>query len=171
MTRPRRTLPAGPRSFPGRLRHQSPAAQGAPAANTGSGSGSSAAKGSHTASRTGTGTGKDTTGRASGSGTGHGTTSTTPVLCNGANTQVTAQVVSRPLDHMLITVKNTGSRPCDLTYFPFLRFDEMQWAPGAFEESRPQAGSPRTPRAGPATRACDSPPPTAAERTEPRATN
>ncbi|MGI5137938.1 DUF4232 domain-containing protein [Streptomyces sp. CA-106110] len=155
MTRPRRTLPAGPRSFPGRLRHQSPAAQGAPAANTGSGSGSSAAKGSHTASRTGTGTGKDTTGRASGSGTGHGTTSTTPVLCNGANTQVTAQVVSRPLDHMLITVKNTGSRPCDLTYFPFLRFDEMQWAPGA----------------GPATRACDSPPPTAAERTEPRATN
>ncbi|MEU6316792.1 DUF4232 domain-containing protein [Streptomyces sp. NPDC047009] len=118
---------------------QSPAAQGAPASTTGSSSGSSAAKGSDTASRAGTGTGKGATGRASGSGTGHGTTTTTPVLCNGANTRVTAQVVSRPLDHMLITVKNTGSRPCDLTYFPFLRFDEMQWAPGAFEESRPQA--------------------------------
>ncbi|HLL35781.1 MAG TPA: DUF4232 domain-containing protein, partial [Streptomyces sp.] len=38
-----------------------------------------------------------------------------------------------------ITVKNTGSRVCDLTYYPVLRFDEMQWVPQAFEESRPQA--------------------------------
>jgi hypothetical protein len=40
---------------------------------------------------------------------------------------------------MLITVRNTGSKVCDLTYFPVLRFDEMQWVPQAFEESRPQA--------------------------------
>ncbi|MEV6024625.1 DUF4232 domain-containing protein [Streptomyces sp. NPDC052036] len=107
-----------------------------------SGSGSSAAQGTNTGSHAGTTSGKGTgtsTGRASGSGSGHGTTSTPPVLCNGANTRVTAQQVSRPVDHMLLTVKNTGSRPCDLTYFPYLRFDEMQWAPGAFEESRPQA--------------------------------
>ncbi|MGW5257796.1 DUF4232 domain-containing protein [Streptomyces sp. NPDC004012] len=107
--------------------------------NSGSDSGSSAAQGTNTASHTGTTAGKGATGRASGSGSGRGTTSTTPVLCNGANTRVTAQPVSRPLNHMLLTVKNTGSRPCDLTYFPYLRFDEMQWAPGAFEESRPQA--------------------------------
>ncbi|MFG2988181.1 DUF4232 domain-containing protein [Streptomyces sp. NPDC048257] len=61
------------------------------------------------------------------------------VQCNGSNTAVTVQPVSRPLNHMLITVKNTGSKTCDLTYYPLLRFDEMQWAPAAREETRPQA--------------------------------
>lgn len=61
------------------------------------------------------------------------------VLCNGSNTKVTAQTVSRPLNHMLLTVTNTGSRTCDLTYYPVLRFDEMQWVPRAAEETHPQA--------------------------------
>ncbi|MBT3149778.1 DUF4232 domain-containing protein [Streptomyces sp. CHD11] len=61
------------------------------------------------------------------------------VACNGSNTAVTARPVPRPLNHMLITVKNTGSKLCDLTYYPVLRFDEMQWAPQPFEESKPQA--------------------------------
>ncbi|MGW6864290.1 DUF4232 domain-containing protein [Streptomyces sp. NPDC054904] len=61
------------------------------------------------------------------------------VLCNGSNTTVTVQPVSRPLNHLLITVKNTGSKPCDLTYHPVLRFDEMQWAPAARKETQPQA--------------------------------
>ncbi|WP_405436448.1 DUF4232 domain-containing protein [Streptomyces avidinii] len=60
-------------------------------------------------------------------------------LCNGSNTAVTVQPVSRPLNHMLITVKNTGSKVCDLTYHPVLRFDEMQWAPAARQGTRPQA--------------------------------
>ncbi|MFD5415058.1 DUF4232 domain-containing protein [Streptomyces nojiriensis] len=61
------------------------------------------------------------------------------VMCNGSTTRVTAQPVSRPLNHMLITVKNTGSKTCDLTYHPVLRFDEMQWVPAARPETRPQA--------------------------------
>ncbi|MFJ7586679.1 DUF4232 domain-containing protein [Streptomyces sp. NPDC097617] len=61
------------------------------------------------------------------------------VLCNGSNTAATAQPVSRPLDQLLITVRNTGSKTCDLTYYPVLRFDEMQWAPAAQPETRPQA--------------------------------
>ncbi|MET9526959.1 DUF4232 domain-containing protein [Streptomyces coeruleorubidus] len=61
------------------------------------------------------------------------------VSCNGANTTVTAKPVRRPINHMLITVKNTGSKACDLTYYPVLRFDEMQWAPQPMEESKPQA--------------------------------
>ncbi|MFF7310178.1 DUF4232 domain-containing protein [Streptomyces sp. NPDC008137] len=61
------------------------------------------------------------------------------VSCNGTNTTVTAQPVRRPLNHMLITVKNTGSKMCDLTYYPVLRFDEMQWAPRPVEDSKPQA--------------------------------
>ncbi|MFF3940628.1 DUF4232 domain-containing protein [Streptomyces phaeofaciens] len=63
----------------------------------------------------------------------------TRVLCNGSNTKVTAQPVSRPLNHMLLTVTNTGSKICDLTYYPVLRFDEMQWVPQAAEETHPQA--------------------------------
>ncbi|MFH9003515.1 DUF4232 domain-containing protein [Streptomyces afghaniensis] len=61
------------------------------------------------------------------------------VFCNGTNTTVTAKPVRRPVNHMLITVKNTGSKMCDLTYYPVLRFDEMQWAPQPIEESKPQA--------------------------------
>ncbi|KUJ35255.1 DUF4232 domain-containing protein [Streptomyces sp. MI02-2A] len=117
----------------------SPAAQNTGSSQAGSGSGSSTAQGSDAASHTGKGTGTGSAGGGSASGKGSGTTTASPVLCNGANTRVTAQEVSRPVDHMLITATNTGSRPCALTYYPFLRFDEMQWAPGAFEESRPQA--------------------------------
>ncbi|MEU0384570.1 DUF4232 domain-containing protein [Streptomyces chartreusis] len=61
------------------------------------------------------------------------------VSCNGTNTTVTAEPVRRPINHMLITVKNTGSKMCDLTYYPVLRFDEMQWAPQPIEDSKPQA--------------------------------
>ncbi|MEV6618106.1 DUF4232 domain-containing protein [Streptomyces sp. NPDC051051] len=109
---------------------------------------------------TGTGTGTDTsTGSGSGSaakpaggtsakpgaGAGTATDDKDPnapenrVLCNGSNTKVTAQPVPRPLNHMLITVTNTGSKVCDLTYYPVLRFDEMQWAPAAAEATKPQA--------------------------------
>ncbi|MFD7033094.1 DUF4232 domain-containing protein [Streptomyces sp. NPDC059917] len=61
------------------------------------------------------------------------------VQCAGSNTAVTVQPVTRPLNHMVITVRNTGSKPCDLTYYPVLRFDEMQWAPAARKETQPQA--------------------------------
>ncbi|MEU3937026.1 DUF4232 domain-containing protein [Streptomyces sp. NPDC029044] len=63
----------------------------------------------------------------------------TRVSCNGSNTTVTAKPVPRPLNHMLLTVKNTGSKTCDLTYYPVLRFDEMQWVPQPIKDSRPQA--------------------------------
>ncbi|MET9758783.1 DUF4232 domain-containing protein [Streptomyces sp. NPDC006372] len=61
------------------------------------------------------------------------------VSCNGSNTTVTAKPVARPLNHMLISVRNTGSKYCDLTYYPVLRFDEMQWVPRPIEDSHPQA--------------------------------
>ncbi|MFF4713567.1 DUF4232 domain-containing protein [Streptomyces eurythermus] len=61
------------------------------------------------------------------------------VLCNGTNTSVTAQPLNRPLNHMLLTVKNTGGKTCDLPYYPVLRFDEMQWVPQADKSTQPQA--------------------------------
>ncbi|MFD8521874.1 DUF4232 domain-containing protein [Streptomyces capillispiralis] len=86
----------------------------------------------------GTGKGGATTdGTATGSGSDDG--ADTRVACNGSNTTVTARPVPRPLNHMLITVKNTGSQPCDLTYYPVLRFDEMQWVPQPVEASKPQS--------------------------------
>ncbi|MFJ4471890.1 DUF4232 domain-containing protein [Streptomyces sp. NPDC089424] len=60
-------------------------------------------------------------------------------ICNGANTEVTAQPVPRPLNHMLLTVTNTGSKPCTLMYYPVLRFDEMQWVPQPIAGTKPQA--------------------------------
>ncbi|MGB9999358.1 DUF4232 domain-containing protein [Streptomyces pseudogriseolus] len=75
-------------------------------------------------------------GSASG-GSDDGSSSFNP--CNGSNTSVTAEPVSRPVNHMLITVENTGSQNCDLTYYPVLRFDEMQWVPQPIEDSKPQA--------------------------------
>ncbi|KES07898.1 hypothetical protein BU52_05575 [Streptomyces toyocaensis] len=85
--------------------------------------------------------GKDThRGADRGTGTSGGSGDPqTRVACNGSNTTVTARPVPRPLNHMLITVRNTGSKPCDLTYYPVLRFDEMQWVPQPVEASKPQA--------------------------------
>ncbi|MEU6216575.1 DUF4232 domain-containing protein [Streptomyces sp. NPDC047022] len=118
---------------------QSASGQGSGTATPGT---NSASQAGGSTKGTGTRTGKGSSGSSSGtsaSGKGKGSTSSDPVICNGANTKVTAQLVSRPVNHMLLTVKNTGSKPCDLTYFPYLRFDEMQWAPGAFQESMPQS--------------------------------
>ncbi|MET8770812.1 DUF4232 domain-containing protein [Streptomyces sp. NPDC004658] len=70
---------------------------------------------------------------------GTGTSGSSVVLCNGANTTVTAQPVARPLNHLLITVKNTGAKTCELPYYPVLRFDQMQWVPQADRDTQPQA--------------------------------
>jgi hypothetical protein len=84
------------------------------------------------------GQGKGTVGQASKKG-GDPFDSANRVTCNGANTAVTMKPVARPLNHMLITVKNTGTKVCDLFYYPTVRFDEVQWAPRVMEESQPQA--------------------------------
>ncbi|MER5974628.1 DUF4232 domain-containing protein [Streptomyces sp. NPDC002055] len=60
-------------------------------------------------------------------------------VCTGANTEVTAKQVTRPLNHMLITVTNTGSGLCDLYHYPAVQFGEAQSVPPVFEESKPQA--------------------------------
>ncbi|MEV7285638.1 DUF4232 domain-containing protein [Streptomyces sp. NPDC093252] len=60
-------------------------------------------------------------------------------LCNGTNTRTTVQEVPRPLNHMLMTVTNTGSEVCALMYYPVIRFDEMQWVPQAIEDTKPQS--------------------------------
>ena len=75
---------------------------------------------------------------AKGSTGSTGSTSTT-VTCTGANTKVTAQTVSRPLNHLLLTVKNTGSKSCYLYGYPALRFTDAQSVPPVDEDTQPQA--------------------------------
>jgi hypothetical protein len=75
---------------------------------------------------------------AKGSTGSEGSTSTT-VTCTGANTKVTAQTVSRPLNHLLLTVKNTGSKSCYLYGYPALRFTDAQSVPPVDEDTQPQA--------------------------------
>ncbi|NEA95165.1 DUF4232 domain-containing protein [Actinospica acidiphila] len=90
----------------------------------------------------GSGSGSGSKGSSAGKGSAPGGSDDAPARfnpCNGSNTSVSAAPVSRPVNHMLITVKNTGSKNCDLTYYPVLRFDEMQWVPQPVEESKPQA--------------------------------
>jgi hypothetical protein len=48
-------------------------------------------------------------------------------------------VVSRPLNHLLLTVTNTGSKNCNLIGYPAPRFGEAQAVPPVFEASKPQA--------------------------------
>ncbi|MFF3249037.1 DUF4232 domain-containing protein [Streptomyces sp. NPDC002870] len=69
-----------------------------------------------------------------GDGTGPVTTA-----CTDANTKVTVTKVSRPLNHLLLTVTNTGSKACNAYHAPLLRFDEAQSVTPIMKESQPQA--------------------------------
>ncbi|MFD8153856.1 DUF4232 domain-containing protein [Streptomyces sp. NPDC059720] len=101
-----------------------------------SGGSNGGGSGPATGKTTGTSGGK-ATGKTGGETNGEGAPAR--VFCHGGNTTVTARPVPRPLNHLLITVENTGSKPCDLTYHPVLRFDAMQWAPRPVADSKPQA--------------------------------
>ncbi|MCX4676378.1 DUF4232 domain-containing protein [Streptomyces sp. NBC_01433] len=59
--------------------------------------------------------------------------------CKASNTKLTLTPVSRPVNHMLLTVTNTGSKNCDAYYYPALRFGEAQSVPPVYEDSQPQA--------------------------------
>ncbi|WP_332836383.1 DUF4232 domain-containing protein [Streptomyces odonnellii] len=47
--------------------------------------------------------------------------------------------MSRPLNHLLLTVTNTGSKNCHLVGYPAVRFGEAQSVPPVIEDSKPQA--------------------------------
>ncbi|MFB7391177.1 DUF4232 domain-containing protein [Streptomyces sp. NPDC056534] len=59
--------------------------------------------------------------------------------CGAGDTRTTATPVARPLNHMLLTVTNTGSGLCDLLGYPVARFGEAQSVPPVIEETHPQA--------------------------------
>ncbi|MGW1556358.1 DUF4232 domain-containing protein [Streptomyces sp. NPDC002144] len=62
-----------------------------------------------------------------------------PVTCEGSNTRTVAAPLTRPVNHMLLTVTNTGSRTCYLYGYPALQFTDAQSVPPVIEASKPQA--------------------------------
>ncbi|MFF3639507.1 DUF4232 domain-containing protein [Streptomyces sp. NPDC002564] len=61
------------------------------------------------------------------------------VTCTAATTKVTVTKVTRPLNHLLITATNTGSKPCYAYNAPYLRFDDAQASAAVDRDSVPQA--------------------------------
>ncbi|MGI5447851.1 DUF4232 domain-containing protein [Streptomyces sp. CA-243310] len=61
------------------------------------------------------------------------------VACAAGSTRIVATKVERPINHMLLTVTNTGKRACDVYLAPALRFDDEQAATQIVEDSKPQA--------------------------------
>lgn len=59
--------------------------------------------------------------------------------CTGGNTKVTVTNVTRPINHLLVTATNTGSKNCDAYYAPLLGFDDAQSVTQINEDSQPQA--------------------------------
>ncbi|MGW6143376.1 DUF4232 domain-containing protein [Streptomyces sp. NPDC055140] len=106
-------------------------------------SGKDTSAGSTTGTSTGTSTGSGATTkpkpRPAPTGKNNPTTSTARVTCNGSTVKVTAQSVARPVNHMLLTVTNTGSKRCDLYGYPAVRFGEAQSVPPVIDDSQPQA--------------------------------
>ncbi|MFF4356613.1 DUF4232 domain-containing protein [Streptomyces sp. NPDC001604] len=62
-----------------------------------------------------------------------------PVTCDGSNTRTVAAPLTRPVNHMLLTVTNTGSRTCHLYGYPAVQFTDAQSVPPVIEASKPQA--------------------------------
>lgn len=68
-----------------------------------------------------------------------GTSATRTVTCEGSNTKTVASMLSRPVNHMLLKVTNTGGSPCYLYHYPAVRFGQSQSVPPVIEDSQPQA--------------------------------
>ncbi|MFE4591948.1 DUF4232 domain-containing protein [Streptomyces laurentii] len=66
-------------------------------------------------------------------------TSSRPSACTTATAKIVVSKVSRPVNHLALTVTNTGSRPCDALGAPFVGFDYSQAPIRVVEDSKPQA--------------------------------
>ncbi|MFK0282384.1 DUF4232 domain-containing protein [Streptomyces sp. NPDC090499] len=110
-----------------------------PTPSSAAGAATSAATSAPTAGA-GTGTGTGTQKSAGGTtGSKAAAPAAKPVTCEGSNTKTVAAPLNRPVNHMLLTVTNTGSRTCYLHSYPAVRFGEAQSVPPVIEDSKPQA--------------------------------
>ncbi|MFJ4962338.1 DUF4232 domain-containing protein [Streptomyces sp. NPDC088729] len=111
------------------------------------------ADGSHSsrpsdAGSTASGSGGSGSGGSGSGGSGSGEAVPTAVVsdsaartatCEGSTTKTVAAPLNRPVNHMLLTVTNTGTTSCFLYGYPALRFGQAQSVPPVIEASKPQA--------------------------------
>lgn len=118
--------------------------QGSTGSDTAGSGGTTGSKGTSGSSGTSGSTGSTGSSGSNGSTPGSvdsadsaGSATSTP--CSPSATRTTATVVSRPLNHMLLTVTNTGSKNCVLVDYPAVKFTDAQSVPPVVEDSIPQA--------------------------------
>ncbi|MFC9465342.1 DUF4232 domain-containing protein [Streptomyces coelicoflavus] len=97
------------------------------ASGSDAGSGAAADKGSHAS------------GGSGGSGGTDGSDSEVPGTCSASDVRITAANAPRPINHLLLTATNTGSKTCALPPYPAARFGEAQAVPPVAESSKPQS--------------------------------
>ncbi|MCX5384891.1 DUF4232 domain-containing protein [Streptomyces sp. NBC_00083] len=106
---------------------------------TGTGSGKSAgsSSGGHTGSGSGSGSAANPGGKSAKKPSGGGSSDAS---CTGATVKLTATPVTRPINHVLLTVTNTGSTRCNAYYAPSVAFFGDQQSPVAVDKDTiPQA--------------------------------
>ncbi|MGW4545461.1 DUF4232 domain-containing protein [Streptomyces violaceorubidus] len=62
-----------------------------------------------------------------------------PGKCSASDVRITAANAPRPINHLLLTATNTGSKTCALPEYPAARFGEAQSVPPVAESSKPQS--------------------------------
>ncbi|WP_432131309.1 DUF4232 domain-containing protein [Streptomyces tendae] len=105
---------------------------GSDSSNGSAGNGNASDSGS--GSNSGSGTGAD-----EGSDNSDGSDSDVPGECSASNVRITAANAPRPINHLLLTATNTGSKTCALPQYPAARFGEAQSVPPVAESSKPQS--------------------------------
>ncbi|GJF27059.1 MULTISPECIES: DUF4232 domain-containing protein [Streptomyces] len=103
--------------------------------------GSSGSNGSAGSSGSG---GKDASSGSAGGNSGSGAQGSDdeddmPGKCSASDVKITAQKLSRPLNHLLLTATNAGSKTCMLPPYPAARFGEAQSVPPVAEATKPQS--------------------------------
>ncbi|WKX19529.1 DUF4232 domain-containing protein [Streptomyces sp. HUAS CX7] len=87
----------------------------------------------------GSGTGADKSSGGNASAGSAGSDSEVPGACSAADVRITAANAPRPINHLLLTATNTGSKTCALPPYPAARFGEAQAVPPVAESSKPQS--------------------------------
>ncbi|MFD5052851.1 DUF4232 domain-containing protein [Streptomyces tendae] len=106
--------------------------KGSDSSNGSAGNGNASDSGS--GSNSGSGTGAD-----KGSDNSDGSDSDVPGECSASDVRITAANAPRPINHLLLTATNTGSKTCALPQYPAARFGEAQSVPPVAESSKPQS--------------------------------
>ncbi|BET48502.1 DUF4232 domain-containing protein [Kitasatospora aureofaciens] len=106
------------------------------AGSAGNGKASDSGSGSNSGSGSDSGSG---TGADEGSDNSDGSDSDVPGECSASDVRITAANAPRPINHLLLTATNTGSKTCALPQYPAARFGEAQSVPPVAESSKPQS--------------------------------